>query len=354
MDNWSTWRSARDSSGGSNPWRSPKISNVPSRIFQRIDTRYIASALADNTTHAGLSTFELSLGDFESAGNKGERASQIVSEILKRSDTDALILELLNYLFVENPYAVTSEQNTSYQNLLTKVLNPRGIALTDNGYVLPDGLDIDSVKRGPATQKSETPVPPRSEPITNFFSPPTATTARAVTRDPKKIFVVHGRDPRPVDVLAKYLQFLHLEMMTWSAAVDLAEGTQPHTYDIVKAGIDNAAAVIVIFSPDDLARIKDAFSTDGDPDRKPTGQARPNVLLEAGMAFALARERTIFLQSSKTRPISDIAGFNWVKLDGDWDSRSDLKNRLVKADADVRKGNFNLMDPLAGPFRVSP
>ncbi|TFB97597.1 hypothetical protein [Cryobacterium sp. HLT2-28] len=72
------------------------------------------------------------------------------------------------------------------------------------------------------------------------------------------------------------------------------------------------------------------------------------------MAFALARERTIFLQSAKTRDISDIAGFNWVKLNGVWDSRNDLKNRLEKAGADVRKGNFDLMDSLAGPFSVVP
>jgi len=330
------------------------IGNVPSRIFQRTDTRYIAAALADNTTHSGIGTFELSLGEFESTGNKGERANQIVSEIFRRPDTDALMLALLNYLFVENPYAITSEQNTSYRNLLTKVLNPRKVVLTDNGYALPDGQDVDSFTSESSTHSGETPAPTRPKPISNVLTSWTPATSRDAARDRKKIFVVHGRDSRPVEVLAKYLQFLHLEMMTWSAAVDLAEGTQPHTYDIVKAGIDNAAAVIVIFSPDDVAHIKDAFSADGDPDRTPTGQARPNVLLEAGMAFALAREKTIFLQSAQTRPISDIAGFNWVKLNGVWDSRNDLKNRLVKAGADVRQGNFDLMDALAGPFYVTP
>ena len=295
------------------------------------------------------------MGEGESIGNKGERANQIVGEIFRRADTDALVLELLNYLFVENPYADTSEQNRSFQNLLTKVLAPRGVVLTGNGYALPDGRDIDSMNPKPAHQRSETLAPTGLEWDTDTppASTPSTITASDAVRDAKKIFVVHGRDPRPVEVLAKYLQFLHLEMMTWSAAVDLAEGTQPHTYDIVKAGIDSAAAVIVIFSPDDIAHIKDDFSAEGDPDRTPVGQARPNVLLEAGMAFALARTRTIFLQSARTREISDIAGFNWVKLNGVWDSRNDLKNRLEKAGADVRKGNFDLMDSLAGPFAVA-
>lgn len=316
--------------------------------------RYLASALADNTTHAGLGTFELSFDDFESSGNKGERANQIVSEVFRRSDTDLLVLALLNYLFVESPYAVTSEQNTSYQNLLTKVLNPRGVILTDNGYALPDGRDIDSPNHGSTTQESKPPVPRPAEQVAYFPTTSTSIIKPVEGRDRKKIFVVHGRDLRPVEILASYLQFLHLEIMPWSAAVDLADGTQPHTYDIVKAGIENAAAVIVIFSPDDLARIKDEFSNDDDPDRTPTGQVRPNVLLEAGMAFALARERTIFLQSANTRAISDIAGFNWIKLNGNWDSRNDLKNRLEKAGADIRKGNFDLMDSLAGPFSVAP
>jgi predicted nucleotide-binding protein len=141
-------------------------------------------------------------------------------------------------------------------------------------------------------------------------------------------------------------------MMPWSEAVDLTGESQPHTYDVVHAGITHAAATIVIFSPDDLGRAKDEFSAPGDPERNPSGQARQNVLLEAGMAFAMARDRTIFVKSARTRDISDIAGFNWVKLDGSWDSRKDLKGRLAKLSKAVRSGDYDLRDALAGPFRI--
>lgn len=170
--------------------------------------------------------------------------------------------------------------------------------------------------------------------------------------DRRKIFVVHGRDMRPVSVIQQYLQHLHLEMMSWSAARALTGKPSPHTYEIVEAGMRGAAAVLVIFSPDDLARVKDDFSDDDDPDRALQGQARQNVLLEAGMAFAMSRERTVFVQTARTREISDIAGFNWVPLNGLYDSRKDLKERLVQAGATVRSGDFDLMDRLAGPFRV--
>jgi predicted nucleotide-binding protein len=326
--------------------------------------RYLASALGSDTTHSGISTFELSL-DFASnpSANKGERANEVVRHIFAHADTDAGVIELLNYLYVENPYAQTS--STAFTTLSEKVLIPRGVALTGNGYRLSDGRDVDSIQRssgrGPSllTDQAQTDsdgTGPASAASFGMFSSAVPTTApepaASPRRDGKKIFVVHGRDMRPLAALSQYLQFLHLEVMPWSEAVNLADGTQPHTYDVVKAGMDAAAAVIVIFSPDDLARIKDDFSQPGDADRTPRGQARPNVLLEAGMAFALARERTIFLQSATTREISDIAGFNWVKLDGRWDSRNDLKERLNRAGANVRAGNFNLADELAGPFKV--
>ncbi len=108
--------------------------------------RYLASALSDNTTHDGIGTFEMSLG-LGTTGNKGARANQVVRHIFEQHDTDALVIELLNYLFVENTYANTSAENASYEQLRVNVLDPRGVTLTDNGYALSDGRDIDSLER---------------------------------------------------------------------------------------------------------------------------------------------------------------------------------------------------------------
>jgi predicted nucleotide-binding protein len=328
---------------------------VPSEIFRRVDTRYIASALSENTTHSGISAFELGLG-LQTEGNKGERANQVIRYIFDQVDTDGLVIQLLNYLFVENTYAVTSDQNTTYRQLRTNVLDPRGVTLTDNGFALPDGRDVDTIE---TVERS--PSPPRPVGLDNLFGSlsqaresASTSTAELIERDRSKVFVVHGQDARPVDVIKQFLLYLGLQMMPWSEAIRLTGETQPHTYDVVRAGMAHAAAVIVIFSPDDLARVKDDFSQSGDPDRTPRGQARQNVTLEAGMAFATAPERTVFIRSAAVREISDVAGFNWVKLDGAWDSRNDLKNRLETANAAVRPGTYDLRDPLAGPFRVIP
>ncbi|WP_460800080.1 TIR domain-containing protein [Microbacterium sp. GXF0217] len=324
--------------------------------FKRGDARHLAAALADGTTHSGITSFELTL-NLVTEGNKQERASAVVRHILNQPDADALFIDLLNYLFVENAYADTDSPRGTYQRLKTSVLDARGVTLTDEGFVLPDGRDSSSMER----IVRPVPAPPTvtSDPWDGSLSsqPFAATSASAppsanLIRDATKVFVVHGRDLRPVDVIKQYLLYLGLHMMPWSEAVRLTGESQPHTYDVVKAGMDGAAAVIVIFSPDDEARVKPEFASDDDPDRHVQGQARQNVLLEAGMAFATERRRTIFVKSAPTRDISDIAGFNWVKLDGRWDSRKDLKNRLESAGAAVRRGDYDLMDASSGQFEV--
>lgn len=337
---------------------------MASELFKRIDTSYLVRALANDTTHAGISTFDLSVGiDTSNDGSKHDRAVKVIKHIFEQPDTDALIIEMLDILYLQNPYAMRDD-NETYQQLRLKVLDPRGIVLGDDGFTLPDGRGLDQLERVTgAIERTPIPTPafPDAWPSADFtpwsspeHSKPKAepSPSPAPKRSLDKVFVVHGRDLRPVETLKQYLLFLGLHMMPWSEAVSLTGKPQPHTYDVVKAGMENAAAIIVIFSPDDLARVKDDFSENDEPDRVPQGQARQNVTLEAGMAFAMAPERTVFLKSAHTREISDIDGFNWVKMNGTWDSRMDLKNRLANAGAAVSSGNQNLMDPLAGPFRV--
>lgn len=353
---------------------------MPPKIFKPADAKYLVTSLSTDATHAGISTFEIELGmDTASSGDsKHERALKIIKKVLAHPDTDMLIIEMLDQLYARREWAMRDD-NETFQRLKSKVLDPRGVRLADEGFVLPDGRGPEGHKRTLETEDWGHMFP--EEPQTfnifdqvfgarsgaggaqpEFFGPATPGSSRnpAVSagqpsgqRSTKSVFVVHGRDMRPVQVLKQYLVFLGLRMMPWSEAVALTDRPQPHTYDVVRAGMDNAAAIIVIFSPDDLARVKDDFSSTGDPDRKPQGQSRQNVTLEAGMAYALAPERTIFLKSGDTREISDIAGFNWVKLDGLWESRDDLKKRLEKAGAAVSPASANLADDVAGPFVVS-
>ncbi|MBT1667314.1 TIR domain-containing protein [Curtobacterium flaccumfaciens] len=327
---------------------------MPSNVFKKVDRRYFAQVISDLNSHGALDVYESGLGFNSRVGgapNKDQRAAAIVNHIFEdEPETDALILDLLDHMFVEPTSSDQARDTEAFVALDTKVLGPRGIVLSDDGYMIdPTHMTHGSVTPAhPTSNRSQT-----EQEGVQAVRPETTTSAVPAPPSSNKVFVVHGRDMRPVKVLDTFLTFCGLQSMEWSDAVRLTGKTQPTTYEIVHAGIVNAAAVIVIFSPDDLGRVADAYATSPtDPDKAPTGQARQNVILEAGMAFGLAPDRTIFVQSAPTRPLSDIEGFNWVKLNGTWDSRSDLIGRLEQACRRRLVYKPELTHHTAGPFMV--
>lgn len=334
------------------------------RVFRRADLQYLAHALSEGTSHGGLDIYDLSLG-VTTTGNKSERSAAILRNIFDSPDADERLLRVLDDLYLVRSGADFRMRTEEYRSLEERVLKPRGIARTDDGYQFMDAppAPAPASSRAPGgataattTAASANRVPHGGAPLPVTAATPAAQNTAASTvsaNTSHSVFVVHGRDMRPVEVLRTYLGFLGLRVMPWSEAVSLTGKTQPHTYDIVKAGIEHSAAVIVIFSPDDEAKVRnDLAKGPDDPDLKPRGQARQNVTLEAGLAFGIAADKTIFVKSAPTREISDIDGFNWVKLDGEFDSRRDLKKRLEAAGAALRPMDDNLADKSAGPFQV--
>jgi predicted nucleotide-binding protein len=309
--------------------------------FRRADRRFLADAVA-GLTHGEQSTFELGL-QYTTDGTRTGRGAELIRLIFEdEPEPDSVILELLNYIYVDSPGAQWRLENDKFTTLKAKVLEPRGVTLGEDGFELP-GVTAAQLSSPPVAD-TDLDHPGAEEAPVPVVSPS--------PRDLSRVFVVHGRDMRPVDVLSKFLIFIGLRAMPWSEARALTGKPQPTTYDVVRAGIAGAGAVVVIFSPDDQARLNPKFTPEGQTGELPTGQARQNVTLEAGMAFATDPQRTIFVQSEKTRPISDIDGFNWVPLNGTWDSRQDLYARLRDAGSRVEPNPGNLADPLAGPFKI--
>ena len=99
----------------------------------------------------------------------------------------------------------------------------------------------------------------------------------------------------------------------------------------MRAGIDIADAVVVLLTPDDLGHVKGDFydSEHDDPrEAKPSGQARQNVIFEAGWAMALDQEHVILLLAGTVRKLSDIDGLNYVRISDDISDRRSLITRL--------------------------
>lgn len=150
------------------------------------------------------------------------------------------------------------------------------------------------------------------------------------SRDPRSVFVVHGRNKTLRDSMFGFLRALGLSPIEWETARSATKEPNPYIGDVVDTGFELAHAFVVILSGDDLASLHPSLAAtdDSDDETEPLPQPRPNVLIEAGMALGMHRDRTILVQIGDLRGASDIAGRYIIRFDGSPSSRHQLLNRL--------------------------
>jgi predicted nucleotide-binding protein len=199
-----------------------------------------------------------------------------------------------------------------------------------------ENLDADLSKSDEHRAHESEPEGNKSQQERRFHRPGTsASTNTSLPREDlaggkRYVFVVRGRDKAAYDALASLLYALDLRIVTWDDAARGAGGGTPHTLDIVRAGIEMANAVIVLMTPDDLGQVKPEFHSLRDDPREatPSGQARQNVIFEAGWAMALNQSGVVLVRVGDVRQLSDVDGLNYVRLTGDLSSRRQLVGRL--------------------------
>ena len=172
--------------------------------------------------------------------------------------------------------------------------------------------------------------------------------------DKRAVMVVHGRDNKARNALFAFLRALGLRPIEWSQALrDTGKGS-PHISDVLDAAFTRAQAVVVLFTPDDVAQLHERLWTEHEPsyEKTPTGQARPNVLFEAGLAFGRHPNRTILVEVGALRPFSDIAGMHVIRMNGSSEKRHDLASRLQTAGCDVDASGTDWLRE--GDFTVTP
>ncbi len=155
--------------------------------------------------------------------------------------------------------------------------------------------------------------------------------------DSRHVFVVHGRNEKARVALFTFLHSVGLDPLEWSEAVQAAGQPTPYVGEILNAAFARAHAVIVLLTPDDEACLKQQFRSENDPkyEVEPTGQARPNVLFEAGMAMGRDSNRTILVELGAVRPFSDIGARHILRLDNTSQQRQQLAQRLETAGCPV-------------------
>jgi predicted nucleotide-binding protein len=178
---------------------------------------------------------------------------------------------------------------------------------------------------------------------------------RPVSKPPNQAFVVHGRDLIARDSVFAFLRAIGVKPIEWNSALAMSRKAAPFIGEILDAAFAKARAIVVLLTPDDLAQLRpDLLSPNDKPyERTLTGQARPNVLFEAGMAFVTHPDQTVMVQIGTVREFSDVAGRHVVHMNSSFEKRQELATKLKNAGCDVdtsgsdwvKAGDFT--DPLA-------
>ena len=168
-----------------------------------------------------------------------------------------------------------------------------------------------------------------------------------------RAFIVHGRDLAARDELKKCLVSLDLDVEPFEQIADRM-APMPVIADVVRHAVERADVIIVLFTPDEQAALFDP-ETGRFVDNEPAAarwQARPNVIFEAGWAFGVKPEQTVFVSLGDTVTLfADVGGYHVIRLDGPG-GKAQLRRRL----APLCGGRFPidddawLADPATGQF----
>src|SRR5260370_34404358 len=101
--------------------------------------------------------------------------------------------------------------------------------------------------------------------------------------NPKRVFIVYGRNDKAYNAMKLFLQSLKLDPLTFDEVRNELGGA-PFVGNIVRAGMDRAQAIIVLLTPDEYACLRPSLGSEHDKSEDTARwQPRPNVILEAGM-----------------------------------------------------------------------
>lgn len=170
----------------------------------------------------------------------------------------------------------------------------------------------------------------------------------------RAVLVVYGRNRTAKDAMFSFLRSLDLRPQEWTSLRAATGQSSPYIGDILKTGFDRAQAIVVLSTPDDVAHLRQEYAEDdNDPATKPMGQARPNVLFEAGMAIGWNADRTVLVEFGRVRGLSDLSGRHLLRLNNSSEARHELVQRLRTAgvavdDSDgawLTAGDFTVPEP---------
>ncbi|MCA9622171.1 MAG: nucleotide-binding protein [Myxococcales bacterium] len=163
--------------------------------------------------------------------------------------------------------------------------------------------------------------------------------------DPKKVFIIHGRNIEAKNAVEHFVRSLKLEPVEFDElAADLGAA---FVGEIVREGMKQAQGIIALFTADELAFLRPDYHQSHDSDEdKERWQSRPNVIFEAGMAYGTAPERTVLaVLGGEAKLFSDVRGIHLTYLGNSTDARKRLRQKLIGAGCDVDERADAWTDP---------
>ena len=208
------------------------------------------------------------------------------------------------------------------------------LGVSINKYATPDEL---AVLRNTGAPVAPPPIPTASVSPGQAHTPRKRNNTRQSRQSPNAVFVVHGRDNDARNAMFAFLRAIGITPIEWTSALRMSGKPAPYISDILKAAFARARAIVVLMTPDDLAQMREDLLLPSDKpyERTPTGQARPNVLFEAGMAFATHPDRTVIVELGNIREFSDVAGRHVVHMSNEFPKRQELATKLSNAGCNV-------------------
>ncbi|GAA1275749.1 hypothetical protein GCM10009677_31540 [Sphaerisporangium rubeum] len=163
----------------------------------------------------------------------------------------------------------------------------------------------------------------------------------------RRVFVVHGRDEEARTAMFDFLRSLDLEPLEWEPLVSLTGSTLPYLGDVVSQAVSRAQATVVLMTPDDVVSLHPSLHGTHEDSKEigPSMQARPNVLLELGMALAIYRDRTIIVTAGDHRPITDLGGMNYIRLTDSAQCHNKIATRLQIAGCQIKNNGHDWLRP---------
>jgi predicted nucleotide-binding protein/uncharacterized protein YjbI with pentapeptide repeats len=189
-----------------------------------------------------------------------------------------------------------------------------------------------------------------------FITGPPGTAARAAVgrattfaADRKAVMVIYGHDTQANTALFDWLRAIGLQPQEWSQLIHASGNASPYIGQVLDKALQDVQAVIAYFTPDE-------YVTTAGPPREQSAwrlQARPNVLIEAGMALITHPTRTILAVLGTQELPSDLAGRHYVRLSSaDPAPLHDLASRLRDAGCDTNTTGTDWLNPERFPDRT--